>query len=140
MRPFTTSLLLAFLVAACTPPGTQVRLAEQTRFRATVARDTAALRAGLHPDLLYIHSNGLEESARDFVASVASGRIRYERFEPLQPVRIQPFGKTALADGAVRVHGRYEGTPFSVDLRYTSTYVRQGAQWRLVRWQSLKVE
>ncbi len=137
---FMLLLVFATLFASCSSSVASVLQAEQERFGATVAGDTTALRQSLHQDLIYIHSNGLEESAQGFVASVASGRIQYQRFEPLQPVHVKPFGKTALADGLVRVHGLYEGSPFTVDLRYTSTYRRKQGRWQLLRWQSLQVE
>ena len=112
--------------------------AERTRFDALVASDTAAVRAVLHPDLLYIHSNGLEESADDFVASVASAKIVYQAFEPVHPPRVRIFRKTALVDGTLNVQGLYQGTAFAIQLRYTSVYRRVRGQWRLIRWQSLK--
>ncbi len=120
-------------------PAPLVLRAEQVRFEAMTAADTAALRKLLHPDLLYIHSNGLEESAEDLVSSVAAGKIVYESFEPQHSPRLHVFGETALADGLVRVSGRYQGDPFSVNLRYTSVYRKVDGRWRLIRWQSLKV-
>ncbi|MGD1893890.1 MAG: nuclear transport factor 2 family protein [Cyclobacteriaceae bacterium] len=73
--------------------------AERTRFDAMISADTATLRKVLHPELLFIHSNGLEESADGMVASVASGTIVYQAFEPQQPPGVQILGKTALVDG-----------------------------------------
>ena len=113
--------------------------AEQSRFGAMTTADTAALRGMLHPDLLYIHSNGLEESAEDLVSSVAARDIIYQSFEPQQAPRVQTFGKTALVDGLVRVSGRYRGDAFAVDLRYTSVYRKVDGRWLLIRWQSTKV-
>ena len=120
-------------------PAPSVLEAENARFAAMIAADTTALRDMLHPDLLYIHSNGLEESADDLVASVAAGDIVYQSFEPQQPPRVQTFGKTALVDGLVRVSGLYQGDAFAVDLRYTSVYRKVAGRWVLIRWQSLKV-
>ena len=125
-----------FSQATPTPP---VLSAERTRFTAMTAADTATLRGLLHPDLLYIHSNGLEESADDLVASVAAGDIVYQSFEPRQTPRVQTFGETALVDGLVRVTGLYRGDAFAVDLRYTSVYRKVNGRWLLIRWQSLKV-
>ncbi|MEM9675783.1 MAG: nuclear transport factor 2 family protein [Bacteroidota bacterium] len=113
---------------------------ERARFDAMIRADTAALREVLHPDLLFIHSNGLEESADGMVASVASGTIVYQAFEPQQPPGVQVLGKMALVDGLVRVKGLYRGTEFAVNLRYTSVYRKVRGQWLLIRWQSTKVE
>ena len=120
-------------------PSSAVLRAERARFEAQVAADTTALRALLHPDLLFIHSNGREESAEDMVASVAAGAIVYQQFEALVASQVVTFGRTALVDGTVRVTGRYEGDAFSVDIRYTSVYRRERGRWLLIRWQSLKV-
>ena len=114
--------------------------AEQSRFAAMTSADTTALRLELHPDSLYLHSNGLEESANDLVASVASGKIDYQLFAPLRSPHVQVFGKTALVDGLVRVKGLYQGDAFVVDLRYTSVYWKENDRWRLIRWQSGKVK
>ena len=113
--------------------------AEQARFKAQVAADTTALRTLLHPDLLFIHSNGREESADDMVASVAVGDIVYQQFAPLATPQVATFDRTALVDGTVRIIGLYEGNEFTVDLRYTSVYRRVGGRWLLIRWQSTKV-
>ena len=116
-----------------------VLLAERARFEAQIATDTTALRALLHPNLLFIHSNGREESADDMVTSVATGDIVYQQFKPLRPPQVISLGRTALVDGTVRVVGLYEGDEFTVDLRYTSVYRRVRGRWLLIRWQSLKL-
>lgn len=126
----------AFAQADTTRP---VLEAERTRFAAMTAADTAALREMLHPELLYIHSNGLEESAAELVTSVAAGNIVYQTFEPQQAPEVQTLGKTALVDGLVRVTGLYQGDAFAVDLRYTSVYRKVRGRWLLIRWQSLRV-
>ena len=142
LRRLTFGLLLATLniVGYAQPALTpSVLEAERVRFHAQISRDTSALRAGIHPELLMIHSNGREESADDLIASVASGDIVYQQFEARQPPRVLTFGSTALVDSTVRVTGLYQGQAFSLDLRYTSVYRRVQGRWLLIRWQSLKV-
>ncbi len=137
--PFIGSVVVPYNASSQTDVTSPMLRAEHARFEAMIAADTAALRKMLHPDLLYIHSNGLEESADDLIASVAAGDIVYQSFEPQQPPRVQIFGETALVDGLVRVRGRYRGDAFQVDLRYTSVYRKVKGSWWLIRWQSLKV-
>ena len=137
-----STICLAFVApttASQTSPSDLVREAERSRFALMIAADTTALRQELHPDLLYLHSNGLEESADDLVASVASGKIDYQSFEPLQDSHVQIFDNIALVDGLVRVTGLYQGDAFAVDLRYTSVYQKVDGRWLLIRWQSTKV-
>ncbi len=116
-----------------------LQMAERTRFDAMISADTVALREVLHPDLLFIHSNGLEESADGMVTSIASGTIVYQSFEPRQSSGVQVLGETALVDGLVQVKGLYKGTEFAVNLRYTSVYHKVRRRWLLIRWQSTKV-
>lgn len=135
-------LLIVFVIQAGygqTQVHSSLQVAERVRFDAMISADTARLRELLHPDLLFIHSNGLAESANDMVVSVASGTIVYQSFEPQQSPKVQVLGKTALVDGLVRVRGLYQGTEFEVDLRYTSVYYKVRRRWLLIRWQSTKM-
>ncbi|MFK8058045.1 MAG: nuclear transport factor 2 family protein [Saprospiraceae bacterium] len=113
---------------------------ETQRFEQTVAGDTAALRTFLHPSLLYIHSNGLEETLQGHLDNVGGGKIDYQSFTPLQSTKARIEGKLALVDGLVAVAGLYDGYPFTVNLRYTATYRKTQKRWQLLRWQSTKIE
>jgi len=112
------------------------------RFELTVAGDTASLRAYLHPDLLYIHSNGLEETLQGHLVNVGGGKIDYQSFTSLQPTNAHIEGNIALVDGLVAVAGLYDGYDFTVNLRYTAVYrkVKNQDKWQLLRWQSTKIE
>ena len=135
------ALLCCFQLAPlCAQATADILRSETARFEATVQQDTASLRQLLDEDLLYIHSNGLEESASGFIASVASGKIVYQSITPIRPVQVLKKGKVALADGIVDVKGLYNGTPYGLVLRYTSVYRKSKGRWRLLRWQSLKIE
>jgi len=115
-------------------------MAEKERFDLTVAGDTAQLRNYIHPELLYIHSNGLEEDIQGHLDNVGGGKIDYQSFTPLQKTRLKQKGKLAFVDGLVAVAGLYEGYDFTVRLRYTAIYQKQRNQWQLYRWQSTKIE
>jgi hypothetical protein len=112
--------------------------AEKARFAAMTTQDTLTLKRILHPDLVYIHSNGLLESKTRFMESVATGRIRYDSLEHIE-ARQSSFGKTGFTEGIVRVKGRYEGNVFTLKLRYTTVYRRKKGVWMLYRWQSTKL-
>jgi len=120
----------------------EVFSAQTERFNLTVASDTAALRTYLHPALLYIHSNGLEETLQGHLDNVGRGKIDYQSFTPLQSTEARIEGKTALVDGLVAVAGLYDGYDFTVNLRYTAVYrkAKNQDQWQLLRWQSTKIE
>lgn len=120
----------------------EVIATEKARFALTVAGDTATLRAYIHPNLLYIHSNGLEEGLQGHLTNVGGGKIDYQSFTSLQPTKARIESKNALVDGLVAVAGLYDGYDFRVKLRYTAVYRKDKKQdqWQLLRWQSTKIE
>lgn len=146
MKPIHLLLLATTLLASCVSTKqlssevTEVSTSQDQRFAITVAGDTAALRDYLHPDLLYIHSNGLEEDVDGHLLNIGGGKIDYQSFTPLQAVEIEVKGKLALVDGLVAVTGLYDSYEFTVNLRYTAIYQKTNEQWQLLRWQSTKVE
>ena len=137
-----TACLLCFGAVIYAQFPAEVLAAEQTRFRAQTERDTATLRELVDAELLYVHSNGLEESRRDFLNNVATGAIEYRTMQLIPGTqRIEQLGrKAALVQGEVAVSGLYKGTPFDITLRYTSVYRKRRGRWHLLTWQSLKIE
>ena len=116
-----------------------VARAERDRFRAQVARDTAALRNLLDDDLVYVHSNGMIESKAHFIATVASGRIGYDSLVPVRMTH-RLYRTTAVGTGLIRAVGRMNGQIFSVDLLFTTVLVQRNGRWRLVSWQSTRAQ
>ncbi|RME93188.1 MAG: nuclear transport factor 2 family protein [Bacteroidetes bacterium] len=130
----TLVLMLSIAAGACAQQAA-VLAAEQARFTAQIEEDVDALAELLHEDLYYLHSNGLAESKADFIASVRTGKIDYQRMTP-QDQQFRRYGRTAILTGLVSVDGSYQGTVFSLGLYYTSVYLRRRGQWQLVSWQS----
>jgi hypothetical protein len=134
-----TNLLLFYCALISYSPtqaqSVELLAAEQARFSAQIEQDTAALQDLLHKDLYYLHSNGLAESKADFIASVRSGKIDYQRMVA-RDRHFRRYGKTALLTGLVEVEGQYQGRDFSLGLYYTSVYLKKRRRWQLVSWQS----
>lgn len=136
-----TSLVFSFLLFLILIPLTvssqeeALLSAEKARFQAQIDRDTDLLAELLHHDLYYLHSNGLAESKADFIASVRTAKIVYQQMIPSQQI-IRRYRKTAILTGLLRVSGLYEGSPFEVELYYSSVYLKNKRSWSLVSWQS----
>jgi ketosteroid isomerase-like protein len=111
---------------------------EQARFEAMTRRDTQALRAMLHEDLLYVHSNGLTESKSSHLAAIASGKIVYASMES-EPIRRQRWHRTTVVNGILQVKGTLQSKDFALDLRYTAVYRKKRGRWLLWSWQSTKL-
>ncbi len=112
---------------------------EDMRFQAQVAKDTNALKILLTDDLVYIHSNALTETKRDFLHSITTGNITYRTMQPEAGRAIRTYGKTGISNGIVHATGLLNGNPFDIKLRYTAVYVKQKGKWRLASWQSTRV-
>lgn len=134
------SLVFCFLaILSVTEAQRDVRQAEQKRFVAQIDQDTVVLAELLSDDLVYVHSNALEESKTDFIRNVGSGGIRYLKMEKIAERDYVRSGRFVFLSGIVAVSGLYQGTPFSMTLRYGSCYRKEAGEWRLYYWQSTKI-
>ncbi|HAD14302.1 MAG TPA: nuclear transport factor 2 family protein [Saprospirales bacterium] len=111
---------------------------EQKRFDAMTRADTAFLSPMLGNDLVYIHSNALEEDKQEHLGAIASRNLVYKTMNREQAV-VRIFGKTAVINGVVSVQGILKGNDFAVRLLYTAVYRKKGRSWLLVNWQSTKI-
>ncbi len=146
MKWVLLTIFTAILSSSCLSVKKTIRSADEVfeteaqRFQLTIDADTTALRSFLHPDLLYIHSNGLEETLQGHLNNIGGGKIDYQSFTPKLPKSVFIERNSAFVDGLVVVGGLYEGYPFTVNLRYTAVYKKAQDRWQLFRWQSTKIE
>lgn len=110
---------------------------EKLRFEAMEKKDVAFLEMVLADEVTYGHSNGLIEDRATHLKNITSAGIIYEKMEPLE-MDIRTFRKSAVINGLIRVKGKYKGTDFDIQLRYTDVYQKQKGKWKLVAWQSVK--
>lgn len=117
----------------------QVREVERRRVQALTGNDMAALERLLADDLVYTHSNGLVDSKESFLASLRSGAAKYEAMEH-EDVRVRTYGETAVLTGLTKVKVKSRGEDLSLTLRFTSVYAKQAGHWRMVTWQSTRLQ
>ncbi|MFN0037503.1 MAG: nuclear transport factor 2 family protein [Saprospiraceae bacterium] len=140
-RNFFLSLLLFFATSglnAQTKNAQTVLAVEARRFEAMTRADTAALRPMLADELVYVHSNALEENKEAHLAAIASRKLVYEKMER-EEADVRFYGKTALVNGAVKVRGVLNGNAFEVRLVYSAVYRKKRGEWVLVNWQSTRM-
>ena len=129
---------LDFSRVAATEPKTEVLAAEDARFAAMVAADTAAMRRWFAADLSYGHSTGQVENRDELIASIVSGRMRYVAVEPIE--RRVSFPGTGVA--IMRGRGRFQvvagETPLDLQIHYLAVYGHENGVWQLRAWQSLR--
>ncbi len=134
------AFVLLFLVGIFSSSIAQVSSKEfcELRFQAMCQKDTALLSRLLSDDLVYMHSNGLQESKTEFMFSVATEKIRYQQID-LKDIQYRTYDKTIIGNGHIYVKGLYQQQPFELTLYFTEVYCLIDNQWKLVSWQSLKV-
>ena len=132
-------LLLPFCGLAQSKTDRLILATEQQRFASMVSRDTVALRPLLADDLLYTHSNALQETKAAHLSAIATGRLVYASMLR-ETAQVRRYGRIALTNGIVRVTGVVNGTSFDVRLLYTAVYRRVRGQWQLVNWQSTRLQ
>ena len=136
MKYQLTFLLLCFFLFSNAQ--TEVLDTEALRFLAMTSRDTVALRPLLSDDLVYIHSNGLQESKEAHLTSIRTGSIVYQKMTR-KDVRVRKYKKMAITNGDVQVQGTLNNTPFEIHLLYTAVYRKHKKTWQLVNWQSTRL-
>jgi Domain of unknown function (DUF4440) len=127
-------------MACCTPIVAQQAIVvpfELARFEAMTRRDTMALRGMLHDELLYVHSNWLAEDKSAHIEAIRTGKIVYAQIRS-EVLRRKRWHRTTMINGIAQVEGSFNGTPFSLNLRYTSVYRKVKGRWLLLNWQSTK--
>jgi len=132
-------LLLPFYGLAQSKADRLILETEQQRFAYMVSRDTVALRPLLADDLVYIHSNAMQENKAGHLTAIATGRLVYASMLR-ETAQVRHYGKNALTNGIIRVQGVLNGNSFAVRLLYTAVYRRQHGQWQLVNWQSTRLQ
>jgi len=108
-------------------------------FGALVAGSLESLDELLAEDFILIDVlSGSEISKAALLATAGSGQIRFEGIQPLE-ARVRRYGATAVITGRTRMNGKFQGSPFEANSRYTHVYVEQQGRWRLVSAQGTQI-
>ena len=111
---------------------------EELRMQMMTKSDVLMLDKLLCDNLLYIHSNAVEEDKALHLANIASGKIRYRTMD-IEQTAYFTKGKFTFTNGILRVNGVYDSKDFDIRLKYTAVYQKQKCRWKLLRWQSTKI-
>lgn len=116
-----------------------VLAAEDARFAAMVAGDADGMRRAFAEDLAYVHSTGNVQGRDELAAAIAGGQLRYLALEPLERkvVFLGPDSAYVLGRGHIRARTAVQEADFQG--RYLAIYGRNGGNWRLRAWQSLRL-
>ncbi|MGH8786853.1 MAG: nuclear transport factor 2 family protein [Cupriavidus necator] len=117
---------------------TEVHRADDARYRAMLDGDLSALERLLASQLSYSHSSAHRENKREYLASLASGRVRYLDAQR-DGVTAQIHGDTAVLEGHVVLQAIVDGESRRLDNRFLSVWLREGGAWQMLAWASTPI-
>jgi len=115
-----------------------VLAADEARYQALYALDTAALESLLHADYLHTHANGKTEDKAAFLASIAAARYRF-----VQAVRsgqrVRTVGPVVFLTGTVHTTIEVGGERKTMHNTYLTAWTRHADAWQLLHWQATRI-
>jgi|SRR5579872_2251915 len=121
------------------PGPAQIRILEQTLYRAQIAGRVAALRPLLAMDLVYIHSTGVAETRDAYLAGVADRLYEYGAIASRQR-RIRAFGDHVMLSGIVDMTVGAKAAPKQlIHLLFCLVWRNERGAWRLSYRQATRI-
>jgi hypothetical protein len=117
------------------PAADQVRTAERTLLRASVAGDTRTAGALLARDLQQIDVTGAPETRADYLAAIGGG-VDFVTLKPLKPIRVRVYGNHAVTRVKLKFKVVAHGQTVQHEGWTTDLWRRHGGRWKLVWSQS----
>jgi ketosteroid isomerase-like protein len=117
----------------------EILKADDRRFEAMRRGDWAALDAALADDLTYVHSTARLESKTEHIANLRGGKPHYLGIAP-RDRRARVHGNVGIVNGVSEMHVERDGKEQRFTVRYLAVYARVGESWRMIAWQSTRVD
>ena len=135
-----TLLLCASLAAnvVFANPVDEIRAAQAKRIEATLSGDVEELDKCYSNDLVYAHSDGRVDDRGMLLATIASGRVDYQKIEIIeQGIRI--YDNVAVITGIADFVVVARDQTNEMTLSFTSVYVLNDGHWQFASWHSSRV-
>ena len=117
----------------------EVLRADDRRFEAMRKKDWPALDAALADDLIYVHSTARQESKTEHTDNLKGGKPHYRGIAP-RDRKVRVYGDVGIVNGVSEMHVERDGKETRFTVRYLAVYAKKGSDWRMVAWQSTKLE
>ena len=116
-----------------------VLAAEDARFAAMVTANPDAMRRFFAEELAYVHSTGRVVNREQLIDEIQAGKLRYLAMAPAER-HVTFMGRDdAFVRGQVQIAASADSKTVEFQARYLAIYARQGGDWRLRAWQSLRL-
>lgn len=108
---------------------------ENRRLAALVRSDIATLDALLHPDLTYVHTNGIQDTKASLLESLEKGVRKYVSFQPTIRTK-NNFDPLFVLSGTSQIEYEARGSRVQAEIAYTAVWLKCAEGARLIAWQS----
>lgn len=109
---------------------------EQRRQDAMIAADLNALKKVLDNDLIYIHSSGVVDDLRGYLATIETSTARYLRIDTSDVASRRIGPGSILISGRSKMATIQHGQPVDLDNLFITIWVKRAEAWKLLSWQS----
>jgi hypothetical protein len=116
----------------------QIRALHDQGRQAALKGDASFFEGCLAAGYFGIGGDGRLRTKAEWIQDLKSGGIKYEAIDE-RDVKVDTYGNTAIVNSMAAVKLTSNGKPISGDYRATFVYVKQGATWREVAFQSTPV-
>ena len=113
--------------------------ADDRRFDAMRKKDWPALDATLADDLIYVHSTARLESKTDHIDNLKGGKPHYRGIAP-RDRKVRVNGNVGIVNGVSAMHVERDGKETRFTVRYLAVYAKAGSDWRMIAWQSTRMD
>ena len=106
--------------------------------KALLEKNETVLKAVLHKDISYGHSNGWIQSKSDIMNDFKSGKLVYNKIENNSSVIITISKKYGTVKTNTNAEGVVNGTAFNLKLHIMQFWIKTRKGWQLIARQSAK--
>jgi len=113
---------------------------EKNRFTAMINKDSAFMAKIFASDLLYIHINGMQDSKETLIQNIMNDYLDYITVE-LTQADVRTTNQFAWVHGAakIKVRNGKDSPEVEMSIRYLDIYKKEDGDWKLVAWQSARI-
>lgn len=113
----------------------KVLAADEARYQALYAQDTATLEHMLAPDYVHTHANGKTDDRATFLSTISAGRYRFvEAIRTDQ--RVRAMGPAIVLSGTTRTTLDVGGETKVMRNAFVTVWVESDATLQLLHWQA----
>lgn len=141
LRNLIVSMLTALAThtaIACEPINPyEAQQGEDARYAAQMNDDFAAMAKLFADDLVYIHSSAAVDDKASYIDSMKSGNVKYKVMRR-SDVTVRTLGCVAILTGLGNFDVTVKGKDLTVELRFTSTWIKRDGAPQFVSWQATR--